>query len=55
MSIWENLGGIRGKVAMVLIAVFAAGGGTGYFAGRWHALEESMGRESIRRASFKQR
>ena len=54
MSVWENLGGIRGKVAAVLIAVFAAGGGTGYFAGRWHALEESVGRESARLATFRQ-
>ena len=54
MSILESLGGIRGKVAVVLIAVFAAGGGTGYFAGRWQALEESIERESVRRASFRQ-
>ena len=55
MSIWENLGGIRGKVAVVLIAVFAAGGGTGYFAGRWHALEGTFERVSIRRAEFRRR
>lgn len=55
MPVWENLGGIRGKVAVVLIAVFAAGGGTGYFAGRWHALENKFERASIRRAEFRRR
>ncbi len=51
MSVWENLGGIQGKVAAVLIAVFAAGAGTGYFAGRWQALDERIAEESIVRAS----
>jgi len=55
MSIWEGMGGIRGKVAVVLIAIFAAGGGTGYFAGRWQALEKSIERESVRRANFQKR
>jgi hypothetical protein len=40
-------------VAVVLIAVFAAGGGTGYFAGRWQALEERVESESVRRASYR--
>ncbi len=53
MSVWENLGGIQGKVAAVLIAVFAAGAGTGYFAGRWHALEENIERASAQRAEFR--
>ena len=53
MSVWENLGGFRGKVAAVLIAVFAAGAGTGYFAGSWQALEESIERASIRRAEYR--
>lgn len=55
MSVWENLGGIQGKVAAVLIAVFAAGAGTGYFAGRWQALEESIERASIRRAEYRKK
>ncbi len=42
-------------MSVVFIAVFAAGGGTGYFAGRWQALEESIERESVRRANFQQR
>lgn len=54
MSVWEHLGSIQGKVAMVLIAVFAAGGGTGYFAGRWQALNERVERESVRMATFRQ-
>ncbi len=42
MSVWERLGGIQGKAAAVLVIVFLAGGGTGYFAGRWQALQERI-------------
>lgn len=42
MSIWERLGGIQGKAATLLIVVFLAGGGTGYFAGRWQGLRHSL-------------
>ena len=52
MSVWEKMGGIQGKVAAVLIAVFLAGGGTGYFAGRWQGLQEKIDRPPLRRAGF---
>ena len=55
MSVWEKMGGIQGKVAAVLIAVFLAGGGTGYFAGRWQGLQEKIDRPSLRRAGFRER
>lgn len=40
MSVWEKLGGIHGKAATLLIVVFLAGTGTGYFAGRWQTIRE---------------
>lgn len=55
MSVWEKLSGIQGKAAAVLIIVFLAGGGTGYFAGRWHASQERIGSESAQKARFSQR
>ena len=52
MSVWERLGGIQGKAAAVLVIVFLAGGGTGYFAGRWQALQERIEAEAARPARF---
>lgn len=55
MPVWEKMGGLQGKVAAVLIAVFLAGGGTGYFAGRWHGLQETIDRPPLRRAGSRGR
>jgi len=37
MTVWERIAGPQGRAALVLIAVFLAGGGSGYFLGRWEA------------------
>jgi sugar-specific transcriptional regulator TrmB len=50
---WRDFGGIREKVALVLIAVFAAGGGTGYFAGRWHARKDKNVKFSTKETKFR--
>ncbi len=55
MSVWEKLGGIQGKAATVLIIVFLAGGGTGYFAGRWQGLQVKIGNDSAQKAGFARR
>ncbi|MEE9275383.1 MAG: hypothetical protein V3V62_08765 [bacterium] len=38
MGIWDRIEGAKGRAAAALLAVFIAGGGAGYFAGRWHTL-----------------
>ncbi len=52
MSVWERLGGIQGKAAAVLVIVFLAGGGTGYFAGRWQTLQERIETGAVNPARF---